>query len=86
MKYGDFGALASRLTAVTPPVEGEEAGEPCRLCGRRARYTQDSQGRWRLVMTHGPHPKAPKPEAGEAAEIRPPVRVHVEERFSWLDE
>jgi hypothetical protein len=84
MKYASFDALASRLTAITPPVEGEEAGEACRQCGRRARYTQDERGRWRLVMTHAPHAALSSEEA--VPDLRPPTRTDERDPFAWLNE
>lgn len=86
MKYASFDALASRLTQMTPPVEGEAAGEACRLCHRRAHYTQDDRGRWRLVMTHGPHPR-PSSEVEAAPDLRPPTRTEdASDPFAWLNE
>ena len=77
-KYTDFAALAQhyagRLGVRLEPVEGEEAGDPCPHCGRRARYEQDAQGRWRLQMRHGPH-QSRHPEAQNAPDIVPPRRT-----------
>lgn len=87
MKYADFSTLASRLTAIDPPIEGEQVGHPCQHCGHRAHYTKDDQGRWRLVMTHGPH-RRPSAEGQGAPDIRPPLRVVDDgpEPFDWLNE
>lgn len=77
-KYTDFSALAAhyagRLGRSLEPTEGEEAGDPCPQCFRRAKYERDDKGRWRLVMRHGPH-KPRAVEGGEVPDIVPPRRV-----------
>lgn len=77
-KYTDFAALAQHFAAKSgsrlEPVAGEEAGDPCSQCGRRAQYEQDAQGRWRLQMRHGPH-QSRATEDRAAPDIVPPRRT-----------
>lgn len=77
-RFSSFDALASRYSGgrVSPPRDGEPAGDRCPLCHVQPVYRQNERGIWRIHMVHGPH----RPAGPVTPDLLPPRRPH------WTDD
>ena len=73
-RFATFEAMLAHHGAPSDPVEGEQAGPPCRICDVIPRYRKNGRGVFRIQMVHDAGKHRTSRVEGDL-EIEPPTRI-----------